>query len=326
MSTNAANEKPKSKLPDGRRNPAYTVWYARNVLGVKPHKPRAEGAPPCLVDGKQNPDYSTWRRRNVLGIKPREPRAEGVPPRKIDGKWNPAYQRWYDRKKHPNAGMRQPSKYSIPSRINGKRNPEYTRLYNQSERGLAAAARRREKRIAEGRRPANRGRKCAYCEVHATGVPVKNGDIIHGPRIKGQSGGKSQRGGMFICRECCPDGRLTPCRAQERIRTHTRIVSGELPEEPLTFARSLRAARDVAAEEYREPVALEVLEESLSELDARARLIIRMRADGFSLDDVGTKVGLTRERIRQIQNEASLKLRKILRKRERELDYPTSQQ
>lgn len=292
MSTNAANEKPKSKLPDGRGNPAYHVWYARNVLGVKSRKPRAEGAPPCLVDGKQNP----------------------------------AYQRWYYRKKHPNARMRQPLKYGIPSRINGKRNPDYTRLYNQSESGLAAAAKRREKRIAEGRPPANRGLKCAYCEVRATGVPVKNGVIIHGPRSKGHSRGKSQRVGMFICRECCPDGRLTPDRAQERIRTHTRIVSGELPEEPLTFARPLRAARDVAAEEYREPVALELLEESLSELDARARLIIRMRADGFSLDEVGTKVGLTRERIRQIQNEASLKLRKILRKRERELDNPTAQQ
>jgi RNA polymerase sigma factor (sigma-70 family) len=244
----------------------------------------------------------------------------------VDGRRNPAYQRWYYCKKYPNAGMRQQLKYGVPSRINGKRNPEHTRLYNQSERGRAAAARRREKRIAEGRPPANSGRKCAYCEVRATGMPVKNGVIIHGPRSKGQSGGKSQRVGMFICRECCPDGRLTPDRAQERIRTHTRIVSGELPEEPLTFARPLRAARDVAAEEYREPVALELLEESLSELDARARLIIRMRADGFSLDEVGTKVGLTRERTRQIQNEAFLKLRKILRKRERELDNPTAQQ
>jgi RNA polymerase primary sigma factor len=43
-----------------------------------------------------------------------------------------------------------------------------------------------------------------------------------------------------------------------------------------------------------------------------------------TLEEVGRKFGVTRERIRQLQNIALLKMRKALRKRE-ELKYPEPQ-
>ncbi|MFM8229586.1 MAG: sigma-70 domain-containing protein, partial [Chthoniobacterales bacterium] len=67
----------------------------------------------------------------------------------------------------------------------------------------------------------------------------------------------------------------------------------------------------------------------LDVLDARERKIISYRfgLDGGrerTLEEVGKKFGVTRERIRQLQNIALLKMRKALRRRE-ELKVPETQ-
>ena len=67
----------------------------------------------------------------------------------------------------------------------------------------------------------------------------------------------------------------------------------------------------------------------LNVLDPRERKIIAFRfgLDGGrerTLEEVGQKFGVTRERIRQLQNIALLKMRKALRKRE-ELNLPEPQ-
>jgi RNA polymerase primary sigma factor len=93
------------------------------------------------------------------------------------------------------------------------------------------------------------------------------------------------------------------------------LVSDERAEDP--FA----ALRD---KDLREEVG-----DLLDVLDPRERKIISFRF-GLSggkertLEDVGRKFGVTRERIRQLQNIALLKMRKALRKRE-ELKYPEPQ-
>ncbi|MEX1045399.1 MAG: sigma-70 family RNA polymerase sigma factor, partial [Chthoniobacterales bacterium] len=67
----------------------------------------------------------------------------------------------------------------------------------------------------------------------------------------------------------------------------------------------------------------------LEVLDARERKIIAFRfglsgGNERTLEEVGRKFGVTRERIRQLQNIALLKMRKALRKRE-ELKFPEPQ-
>ena len=64
------------------------------------------------------------------------------------------------------------------------------------------------------------------------------------------------------------------------------------------------------------------MEEMLCVLDERERKIINSRfgLDGQepkTLEEIGETVGVTRERIRQLQNIALLKLRGALRRRER---------
>jgi RNA polymerase primary sigma factor len=62
--------------------------------------------------------------------------------------------------------------------------------------------------------------------------------------------------------------------------------------------------------------------ELLGQLDDREKKIINARfgldgSDPITLEEVGDKFGVTRERIRQLQNIALGKLRKALNKRER---------
>ena len=69
--------------------------------------------------------------------------------------------------------------------------------------------------------------------------------------------------------------------------------------------------------------------ELLDVLDPRERRIIAYRfglggGRERTLEEVGKKFGVTRERIRQLQNMALLKMRKALRKRE-ELKIPEAQ-
>ena len=64
-----------------------------------------------------------------------------------------------------------------------------------------------------------------------------------------------------------------------------------------------------------------MLEEMVRKLDAREATILRYRfgLDGGTektLEEVGEKFGVTRERVRQIQNIALRKLRKLISKRE----------
>lgn len=93
------------------------------------------------------------------------------------------------------------------------------------------------------------------------------------------------------------------------------LVSDERAEDP--FA----ALRD---KDLREEVG-----DLLDVLDARERKIITFRfglrgGKERTLEEVGRKFGVTRERIRQLQNIALLKMRKALRKRE-ELKFPEPQ-
>jgi RNA polymerase primary sigma factor len=74
----------------------------------------------------------------------------------------------------------------------------------------------------------------------------------------------------------------------------------------------------------------EEIVELLDELDPRERRIVNYRyglggGQERTLEEVGKKFGVTRERIRQLQNVALLKMRKALRKRE-ELRIPEAQQ
>ena len=59
---------------------------------------------------------------------------------------------------------------------------------------------------------------------------------------------------------------------------------------------------------------LELLRESLDTLDPREREIITMRFfENKTLDEVSRLIGRTRERVRQIQNQALVKLREVMR-------------
>jgi len=93
------------------------------------------------------------------------------------------------------------------------------------------------------------------------------------------------------------------------------LVSDERAEDPFATLRD---------KDLREEVG-----DLLDVLDPRERKIISFRfglAGGKerTLEEVGQKFGVTRERIRQLQNIALLKMRKALRKRE-ELKYPEPQ-
>ena len=57
---------------------------------------------------------------------------------------------------------------------------------------------------------------------------------------------------------------------------------------------------------------VEALEKAKCGLDARERLILGMRMEGWELSRVGSKLGLSKERIRQLQIKALRKLRKAL--------------
>ena len=59
---------------------------------------------------------------------------------------------------------------------------------------------------------------------------------------------------------------------------------------------------------------MELLQESLDLLDPREREIIAMRFfENKTLDEVSHMIGRTRERVRQIQNQALLKLRSLMK-------------
>jgi RNA polymerase primary sigma factor len=65
----------------------------------------------------------------------------------------------------------------------------------------------------------------------------------------------------------------------------------------------------------------------LGSLDPRAATILRFRfgLDGApekTLDEIGRKLHLTRERIRQLQNSALTKMRRALRKKEKPMPKP----
>ncbi|MGA1538795.1 MAG: sigma-70 family RNA polymerase sigma factor [Chthoniobacterales bacterium] len=93
------------------------------------------------------------------------------------------------------------------------------------------------------------------------------------------------------------------------------LVSDERAEDPFAVLRD---------KDLREEVG-----DLLDVLDARERKIIAFRfglggGKERTLEEVGRKFGVTRERIRQLQNIALLKMRKALRKRE-ELKFPEPQ-
>jgi RNA polymerase primary sigma factor len=93
------------------------------------------------------------------------------------------------------------------------------------------------------------------------------------------------------------------------------LVSDERAEDPFATLRD---------KDLREEVG-----DLLDVLDPRERKIISFRfglggGKERTLEEVGHKFGVTRERIRQLQNIALLKMRKALRKRE-ELNYPEPQ-
>jgi RNA polymerase primary sigma factor len=93
------------------------------------------------------------------------------------------------------------------------------------------------------------------------------------------------------------------------------LVSDERAEDPFAVLRD---------KDLREEVG-----DLLDVLDARERKIIAFRfglggGRERTLEEVGRKFGVTRERIRQLQNIALLKMRKALRKRE-ELKFPEPQ-
>jgi len=74
---------------------------------------------------------------------------------------------------------------------------------------------------------------------------------------------------------------------------------------------------------------LDQMEDLLDVLDARERKIIdaRFGLDGGrpkTLEEVGRRFGVTRERIRQLQNIALIKLRRALGRKERPLDLPAT--
>jgi RNA polymerase primary sigma factor len=74
-------------------------------------------------------------------------------------------------------------------------------------------------------------------------------------------------------------------------------------------------------QELDQKTATDMLQEMVKTLDERESTILRYRfgLDGGSektLEEVGAKFGVTRERVRQIQNIALIKLRKMLEKLE----------
>jgi RNA polymerase primary sigma factor len=93
------------------------------------------------------------------------------------------------------------------------------------------------------------------------------------------------------------------------------LVSDEKAENPFAVLRD----KDLRGE----------VEDLLGALDSRERKIIAFRfgLEGGrerTLEEVGVKFGVTRERIRQLQNIALLKMRKALRKRE-QINFPEAQ-
>lgn len=93
------------------------------------------------------------------------------------------------------------------------------------------------------------------------------------------------------------------------------LVSDEKAENPFAVLRD----KDLRGE----------VEDLLAALDSRERKIIAFRfgLEGGrerTLEEVGVKFGVTRERIRQLQNIALLKMRKALRKRE-QINFPEAQ-
>jgi RNA polymerase primary sigma factor len=106
-------------------------------------------------------------------------------------------------------------------------------------------------------------------------------------------------------------------------------------DQPIRDGESFQIADIVGDEESENPFEtlrdkdmLEEVEELLDVLDGRERMIINSRfgLDGqepMTLEEVGETIGVTRERIRQLQNSALLKLRAALRRRDHfRLDAP----
>ncbi len=105
-------------------------------------------------------------------------------------------------------------------------------------------------------------------------------------------------------------------------------------DEPVNTNDSLRLEEKVADERADDPyeslamqASLKLLSESLTQLNARESEILKYRfgLDGEkerTLEEVGEKFGVTRERIRQLQNMALKRLRKMMGKHQ-SLDFPT---
>lgn len=206
-------------------------------------------------------------------------------PSKINGKKNPEYQRAVDWVRRGGRPPRVP-KYGIPSKINGKRNPEYVKVHNRAYAEKHGKIRRILKPAAD------RGKKCAYCEVKARGWPVKNGVFVHAPR-----NGKNT--GMFLCADCCPEGRITePLRRQPAT-----------PVDILLRTRPLRQAYQIP-DDQQEPISVLNIMRAISLLDNREQEILVSRFwKKESLADISKRIGVTRERVRQIQNVSLCKLR-----------------
>jgi RNA polymerase primary sigma factor len=92
---------------------------------------------------------------------------------------------------------------------------------------------------------------------------------------------------------------------------HTGGINGHTGK-PLTKAEMTRAGRCMADDEPRNVVALEQWRRTVADtdLDARERHIITARCDGSDRKIIGKELGVSAERVRQIENRAIAKLRK----------------
>lgn len=113
----------------------------------------------------------------------------------------------------------------------------------------------------------------------------------------------------------------TPDRVEQLMRLSERDISADAP----IGADSAKSLLDMAPDEDQTPVADALLAERLEQkmgdwlakLNPRHREVLRRRfgLDGFdveTLEEVATDMGVTRERVRQIQREAQLKMRTLL--------------
>jgi len=122
---------------------------------------------------------------------------------------------------------------------------------------------------------------------------------------------------------------MTRRRVTELLEASQRTASLDAPmgeDDDTTFAERVRDEAMLTADEsMRERQSHAMIREFLGQLDGREQTILRYRfgLDGGgekTLEEVGQEFGVTRERIRQIQNGAMAKMRKWIEKREAVMD------